>query len=66
MTKNLDNSQIRTPVTERLIGYRAAKRGQKGIAIMKVSGNKPAECMGFICTTDLVAMLNTGPYIEID
>lgn len=66
MANNWDSSQIRTPITEKLIGYRAAKHGQKGIAIMKVSGNKPVECMGFICTTELVAMLNTGPYIEID
>ena len=66
MTNNLDSSQIRTPVTEKLIGYRAAKRGQRGIALIRISGNKPMECMGFICTTDLVEMLNTGPYIEID
>jgi hypothetical protein len=66
MKNKLDSSQIRTPVTDKLIGYRAAKRGQKGIALIKVSDNKAVECMGFICTTDLVAMLNTGPYIEID
>lgn len=57
-----DDRQIRTPETQRLIGYRAInKSGEKGLALMK----NQDECLGFICEEDLHVALNSGPYLEI-
>ena len=63
---NFDSSQIRTPVTRRLLGYVASKNGNKGIALMHHPNKENAECLGFISLSELVEIINTGPYVNLD
>ena len=63
---NNDNTQIRTPDTEMLLGYRALLHGQKGIAIMSRSKDNTMHSKGFITQKELEVLLNTGPFVTID
>ena len=61
-----DNTQIRTPGSEMLLGYRALLNGQKGLAIMQRSKDNTMQCKGFITQKELDVLLNNGPCVKID
>lgn len=56
--------QIRTENKKGLLGYRAKYKGKTVIAVMK--GKECRECLGYITTEELIATINSGPYIELD
>lgn len=59
-----DERQIRTQNQKGLLGYRAKYKGKTVIAVMK--GKECRECLGYISVEELIATINSGPYIEID
>ena len=59
-----DERQIRTENNRGLLGYRAKYKGKTVIAVMK--GKECRECLGYITADELMATLNSGPYIELD
>ena len=59
-----DERQIRTENNRGLLGYRAKYIGKTVIAVMK--GKECRECLGYITADELMATLNSGPYIELD
>ncbi len=61
-----DDRQLRTTNNVGLLGYKAQFHGDRVIAIMKGNENKPWECLGIIYPEDLIEMVNTGPYIDLD
>ena len=59
-----DNRQIRTSNNKGLVGYRAKYHGENVIAIKK--GKVCRECLGYKSASNLIELVNTGPYIDLD
>lgn len=59
-----DPRQIRTTNNRGLIGYRAKWQGRECVAIMK--GKECKECLGILYPENLLDILKSGPYIELD